>query len=130
MKSLEEKEPLDIMAHQYDIVANGIELSSGAVRNYNPGILVKAFEIVGYDEKEIKERFAGLYEAFQYGAPPHAGFAPGIERIVMVLKNTKNIREVVAFPKNQKAEDPMMRAPGTVKPEQLKELHIKIQKDD
>jgi aspartyl-tRNA synthetase len=130
MKSLEEKEPLEVMAHQYDIVANGIELSSGAVRNYNPDILVKAFQIVGYDEKEIKERFAGLYEAFQYGAPPHAGFAPGIERIVMVLKNTKNIREVVAFPKNQKAEDPMMRAPGKVRSEQLKELHLKIVKDD
>ena len=114
------------MAYQYDIVCNGIELSSGAVRNHDPEIMVKAFEIAGYTKKDIEEKFSALFNAFQYGAPPHAGIAPGVDRMLMLLTDAENIREVIAFPMNSKAEDLMMGAPGFVTKEQLRELNIRI----
>ena len=126
LKALEEKDPLDIYAYQYDLVCNGYEIASGAVRNHNPEIMIKAFEIAGYKEDEVKKRFGALYNAFQYGAPAHAGAAPGLDRIVMLLAKEDNIRQVIAFPKNKKARDLLMKAPNVVKPEQLKEVHIKI----
>ena len=126
MKALEEKNPLEIYAYQYDIVCNGIELSSGAVRNHDPEIMVKAFEIAGYTEEEIKNRFSALFNAFHYGAPPHAGAAPGVDRMVMLLADESNIREVIAFPLNSKAQDLMMGAPGIVSQRQLDEVHIKL----
>ena len=115
---------LDIRAFQYDIVCNGVELSSGAIRNHKPEIMYKAFEIVGYDQAYVDQKFSGLINAFKYGAPPHGGFAPGIDRIVMLLADEPNIREVIMFPMNQRAEDLMMQAPSAVEPKQLKELHI------
>ena len=118
--------PLEILAYQYDIVCNGIELSSGAVRNHDPEIMVKAFEIAGYTKKDIEEKFSALFNAFQYGAPPHAGIAPGVDRMLMLLTDAENIREVIAFPMNSKAEDLMMGAPGFVTKEQLRELNIRI----
>jgi len=114
MEALENKEPLDILAYQYDLVCNGYEMASGAVRNHNPEIMVKAFEIAGYEEEEIKNRFGALYNAFQYGTPPHAGAAPGVDRMVMLIEDSQNIREVIAFPKNKKARDLLMRAPSKV----------------
>ena len=123
-KALEEKEPLDILAYQYDIVCNGIELASGAVRNHDPEIMIKAFEKVGYTKNDIEEKFGALFNSFQYGAPPHAGIAPGIDRMLMILSNAQNIREVIAFPLNSKAEDLMMGAPGKVTKEQLREVHL------
>ena len=126
MEALENMDPLDILAYQYDVVCNGYEVASGAVRNHNPEIMVKAFEIAGYKEEDIKERFGALYTAFQYGAPPHAGGAPGLDRMVMLVADSSNIREVIAFPKNKKARDLLMRAPSTVTEEQLKDVHIKI----
>ena len=126
LEALKTKEPLDIYAYQYDIVCNGIELSSGAVRNHDPEIMLKAFEIAGYTEEEIMNRFSALYKAFHYGAPPHAGIAPGIDRILMLLKEEESIREVVAFPMNSKAQDVLMGAPGIVSEKQLKEANIKI----
>ncbi len=126
LKALEEKDPLDIYAYQYDLVCNGYEIASGAVRNHNPEIMVKAFEIAGYKEDEVKKRFGALYNAFQYGAPAHAGAAPGLDRIVMLLAKEDNIRQVIAFPKNKKARDLLMKAPNVVKEEQLKEVHIKL----
>ncbi|MBI5222142.1 MAG: aspartate--tRNA ligase [Candidatus Magasanikbacteria bacterium] len=126
MEALKTKNPLEILAHQYDIIANGLELSSGAVRNTDPEIMYKAFEIAGYDKKTVDEKFGHMIEAFQYGAPPHCGFAPGIERLAMLLLGEKNIRAVVPFPKNQKAEEPMTGAPGAVDKKQLDELHIGI----
>lgn len=126
LKALLEKDPLEILAYQYDIVCNGIELSSGAVRNNVPDIMFKAFEIAGYTKEEVMDKFRGMVEAFSYGAPPHCGFAPGIERTIMLLRDETNIREVTAFPKNGRAEDVMMGAPSTVKDKQLKELHIKL----
>jgi len=128
MEALDTKDPLDILADQYDIIANGFELSSGAVRNMNPEIMYKAFEIAGYDKSVVDNKFGHMIDAFQYGAPPHCGFAPGIERLVMVLLGEVNIRRVVAFPKNQKAEEPMMGSPAEVLDEQLKELGLKIVK--
>ncbi|MGI6205054.1 MAG: aspartate--tRNA ligase [Anaerovoracaceae bacterium] len=126
MDALMNKDPLDILAYQYDIVCNGYELSSGAVRNHRPDIMVKAFEIAGYDEEVVKQKFGALYNAFQYGAPPHAGMAPGIDRIVMLLTGEENIREVITFPLNSNAEDLMFGSPGEVTEQQLREVHIKI----
>lgn len=126
LKALDEKDPLDVLAYQYDIVCNGVELSSGAVRNYDPEVMYKAFGIVGYSKKQVDEKFSGMISAFQYGSPPTCGFAPGIERLIMVLRDEPNIREITAFPKNGKAEDVMMGAPSEVDKEQLKELHIKL----
>lgn len=128
MEALNNKNPLDILAYQFDIVCNGVELSSGAIRNHKPEIMLKAFEIAGYSEKELKERFGFLFEAFQYGAPPHGGSAPGIDRIVMLLAAEDNLREVVAFPMNQQAEDLMLGAPNKASEKHLKELGILIKK--
>ena len=125
MDSLENKNPLDILAYQYDIVCNGVELSSGAIRNHLPEVMLKAFSIAGYAQEEVEEKFSGMLNAFRYGAPPHGGFAPGIDRIVMLIADEPNIREVILFPMNQRAEDLMMNAPSEVGAEQLKELHIK-----
>jgi aspartyl-tRNA synthetase len=126
LEALETKDPLDILAWQYDIVCNGVELSSGAIRNHRPDIMYKAFEIAGYTREEVDTNFAGMINAFKFGAPPHGGSAPGIDRIVMLLADEPNIREVILFPMNQKAEDLMMNAPSEVTPKQLKELHIRI----
>ena len=126
MEALNTKEPLDILAYQYDIVCNGIELSSGAVRNHDPELMIKAFEIAGYGKEVIEEKFAALFNAFHYGAPPHAGVAPGVDRMIMLLTDEPNIREVIAFPMNSKAQDLLMQAPGTVTDKQLREVHIKI----
>jgi aspartyl-tRNA synthetase len=126
MDPLETKDPLDILAWQYDIVCNGVELSSGAIRNHRPDIMYKAFEIAGYSSAEVDESFSGMIHAFKFGAPPHGGSAPGIDRIVMLLADEPNIREVILFPMNQKAEDLMMNAPAPVMPKQLKELNIKV----
>ena len=130
MEALEKMNPLDIMAYQYDVVCNGYEVASGAVRNHDPEIMVKAFEIAGYKEEDIKNKFGALYTAFQYGAPPHAGAAPGLDRMVMLVADSSNIREVIAFPKNKKARDLLMRAPSAVAEEQLKDVHIKIDVED
>ncbi len=126
MQALQEQDPLTIRAYQYDIVCNGVELSSGAIRNHNPEIMYRAFELAGYDKQAVDERFSGMINAFQLGAPPHGGIAPGIDRIVMLLANEQNIREVIAFPMNQKAQDLMMGAPSDVTVKQLRELHLKI----
>ena len=126
MEALNTKKPLDILAYQYDIVCNGVELSSGAVRNHNPEIMVKAFEIAGYTKQDIEEKFSALFNAFGYGAPPHAGIAPGIDRMIMLLTDAETIREVIAFPMNSRAEDLMMGAPGKVTKEQLTEVHIRV----
>lgn len=126
LEALNTKEPEEILAYQYDIVCNGIELSSGAVRNHDMQIMVKAFEIAGYTEEDLKEKFGALYNAFQFGAPPHAGMAPGIDRMIMLLRNEENIREVIAFPMNGNAQDLMCGAPGEVSEQQLREAHIKV----
>ena len=126
LKALENKDPLDILAYQYDLVCNGYEMASGAVRNHNPEIMVKAFEIAGYTEEEVKNRFGALYNAFQYGTPPHAGAAPGLDRMIMLIADSQNIREIIAFPKNKKARDLLMRAPSKVTEQQLKDVHIKL----
>ena len=128
LEALESKEPLDILAYQYDLVCNGYEMASGAVRNHDPKLMVKAFEIAGYSEETVKERFGALYKAFKYGTPPHAGAAPGLDRMVMLIADTQNIREIIAFPKNKKARDVMMNAPSKVDEQQLKDVHIKIDK--
>jgi len=126
LKALEEKDPLEILAYQYDIVVNGVELSSGAVRNAEVETMLKAFEIAGYSAEEVEKKFGALYTAFQYGAPPHAGVAPGVDRIIMLLLDEPNIREVIAFPMNSKAQDLMMNAPSEVTEKQLREIHIKL----
>ncbi len=126
LKALQEKDPLEILAYQYDIVCNGVELSSGAVRNHNLDIMVKAFEIAGYGKEELEEKFGALYQAFQYGAPPHAGMAPGIDRMIMLLRKEESIREIIPFPMNGNAQDLMCGAPGTVTETQLREVHIKV----
>ena len=126
MDALENMNPLDILAYQYDLVCNGYEMASGAVRNHNPELMVKAFEIAGYTEEDVKTKFGALYNAFQYGTPPHAGAAPGLDRMVMLISDSQNIREVIAFPKNKKARDVLMGAPSKVSMEQLKDVHIKI----
>ena len=128
LEALESKEPLDILAYQYDLVCNGYEMASGAVRNHDPKLMVKAFEIAGYSEETVKERFGALYKAFKYGTPPHAGAAPGLDRMVMLIADTQNIREIIAFPKNKKSRDVMMNAPSKVDEQQLKDVHIKIDK--
>jgi aspartyl-tRNA synthetase len=126
LEALETQNPLEILAWQYDIVCNGVELSSGAIRNHLPEIMVKAFEIAGYDKSVLEDKFGGMMRALQYGAPPHGGIAPGIDRMVMLLCGTENIREVTMFPMNQQAEDLLMGAPGDVSPEQLRDLHIRL----
>src|SRR5438067_11455896 len=125
--ALETMDPLTLKAYQYDIVCNGVELSSGAIRNHRPDIMFKAFEIAGYSREHVEEHFGGMLNAFRYGAPPHGGSAPGIDRIVMLLAGETNIREVIAFPMNQQAQDLMMQAPSTVPPERLRQLHIRLQ---
>jgi len=125
LEALESKDPLEILAYQYDIVCNGVELSSGAIRNHRPDIMYKAFEIAGYSNSDVEEQFGGLLNAFKFGAPPHGGSAPGIDRIVMLLADEPNIREVIAFPMNQQAEDLLMNAPLEITPERYKELHLK-----
>ena len=129
LEALETKNPLDILAYQYDLVCNGYEMASGAVRNHNPETMVKAFEIAGYTEEDVKNRFGALYNAFQYGTPPHAGAAPGVDRMVMLIADSQNIREVIAFPKNKKARDLLMRAPSVVSEQQLKDVHIELRKN-
>jgi len=126
LKALEEQNPLEILAYQYDIVCNGIELSSGAVRNHDIDIMLKAFEMAGYTEEEVKTKFGALYTAFQFGAPPHAGVAPGVDRMLMLLSNSETIRDVIAFPLNSKAQDVMMGSPSSVKREQLRDVHIQL----
>jgi aspartyl-tRNA synthetase len=126
LEALETQDPLSIKAYQYDIVCNGVELSSGAIRNHRPDIMFKAFAIAGYSREEVEARFGGMLNAFRYGAPPHGGSAPGIDRIVMLIAGETNIREVIAFPMNQQAQDLLMQAPAPVAPERLKELHIRL----
>lgn len=126
LEALETNDPSEILAYQYDIVCNGIELSSGAVRNHDMKIMVKAFEIAGYTEEDLKEKFGALYNAFQFGAPPHAGMAPGVDRMIMLLRNEENIREIIPFPMNGNAQDLMCGAPGEVTEQQLREVHIKV----
>ena len=126
LAALTEKDPEDILAYQYDIVCNGIELSSGAVRNHNLDIMIKAFEIAGYTEEDLKNKFGALYHAFQFGAPPHAGMAPGVDRMIMLLRNEENIREIIPFPMNGNAQDLMCGAPNEVSEMQLREVHIKV----
>ena len=129
LEALENKDPLDILAYQYYLVCNGYEMASGAVRNHNPEIMVKAFEIAGYTEEDVKSRFGALYKAFQYGTPPHAGAAPGIDRMIMLISDSQNIREVIAFPKNKRARDLLMNAPSVVSEQQLKDVHIKLREE-
>lgn len=126
LEALNTKDPLDILAYQYDLVCNGYEMASGAVRNHDPETMVKAFEIAGYTEDDVKKKFGALYTAFQYGTPPHAGAAPGLDRMVMLLADSDNIREVIAFPKNKKARDVMMNAPSIVTDKQLEDVHIRV----
>jgi len=126
LEALNDKDPLDILAYQYDIVCNGVELSSGAIRNHRPDIMIKAFSLAGYDETVVEEEFGGMLRAFKFGAPPHGGSAPGIDRMVMLLADEPNIREVIAFPMNQKAEDLLMGAPCVVDTKHLRELHLKL----
>ena len=129
IKTLNFEKPLEIKAYQYDIVCNGIELSSGAIRNHIPDLMYKLFSIAGYDKTQVNEKFSGMINALSYGAPPHGGIAPGIDRIVMLLANKQNIREVTLFPMNQNAQDLLMKAPSEVDNKQLKELGIKISLD-
>ena len=129
MKNIDLSKPLEIKAYQYDIVCNGIELSSGAIRNHIPELMYKLFSVVGYDKKAVDEKFSGMINALSYGAPPHGGIAPGIDRIIMLLAEEKNIREVTMFPMNQNAQDLMMNAPSEVNEELLKELNLSFKKN-
>src|SRR3989344_5143801 len=126
MEALQTRDPLDIVAYQYDFVCNGFELTSGAIRNHRPDIMYKAFEIAGYTKEDVDKKFGGMIRAFQFGAPPHGGCAPGIDRLMMVLWECPSIRDIYAFPKNGKAQDSMMGAPSKVSEKQLKELGIRI----
>ena len=126
IKKLNFEKPLDMLAYQYDIVCNGIELSSGAIRNHIPELMYKLFAIAGYDKDQVNEKFSGMINALSYGAPPHGGIAPGIDRIIMLLANEKNIREVTMFPMNQNAQDLMMNAPSSINEKQLKELNLAL----
>jgi aspartyl-tRNA synthetase len=126
LEALKTQDPLTIKAYQYDIVCNGVELSSGAIRNHRPDIMYEAFRIAGYSREHVEAHFGGMLNAFRYGAPPHGGSAPGIDRIVMLLAGESNLREVIAFPMNQHAQDLLMGAPSPVAPERLKELHIRL----
>jgi aspartyl-tRNA synthetase len=126
LDALNSRDPLSIKAFQYDIVCNGVELSSGAIRNHRPDVMLRAFEIAGYGPEEVEKRFGGMLKAFRHGAPPHGGLAPGIDRIVMLLAQEPNLREVIAFPMTQNAEDLLMNAPSTVSDKQLRELHIRL----
>ena len=128
IKKLDLKNPLNLKAYQYDIVCNGIELSSGAIRNHKPELMYKLFSLAGYDKKQVDDKFSGMINALSYGAPPHGGIAPGIDRIVMLLADEKNIREVTMFPMNQNAQDLMMNAPSEVSENQLKELILLLKK--
>lgn len=128
MEALLNQNPLDVVAYQFDVVCNGYEMASGAVRNHDSELMVKAFEIAGYTEQDVETRFGALYKAFQYGTPPHAGAAPGLDRMIMLIADSQNIREVIAFPKNKKARDLLMNAPSTVSEQQLKDVHIKLDK--
>ena len=130
LDELDFKNPLNIKAYQYDIVCNGIELSSGAIRNHKPDLMYKLFEVAGYSKEDVDKEFSGMINAFSFGAPPHGGIAPGIDRIIMLLANEKNIREVTMFPMNQNAQDLMMEAPSVVRDDQLKDLNIKLFKKD
>ena len=130
MEALETKEPLDILAYQYDLVCNGVELSSGAVRNHDPEIMIKAFQIVGLGEEDVKAKFPAMYNAFCYGAPPHAGIAPGVDRMVMLIAGEESIREIIPFPMNKTAQDVMMGAPAAVDERQLRDVHIQIVEED
>ena len=126
LNNLDLNKPLDIKAYQYDIVCNGLELSSGAIRNHIPELMYKLFAVAGYDKKSVDQKFSGMINALSYGAPPHGGIAPGVDRIIMLLANEKNIREITMFPMNQNAQDLMMNAPSIVEENQLKELNISI----
>ncbi|MCD8124898.1 MAG: Asp-tRNA(Asn)/Glu-tRNA(Gln) amidotransferase GatCAB subunit C, partial [Lachnospiraceae bacterium] len=126
LAALNEKDPREVLAYQYDIVCNGVELSSGAVRNHDLAIMERAFEIAGYTKEDLQEKFGALYGAFQFGAPPHAGMAPGVDRMIMLLRDEENIREVIPFPMNGNAQDLMCGAPGPVTEQQLREVHIKV----
>ena len=128
MKDFDKTDPLKILAYQYDLVCNGYELSSGAIRNHIPELMYKLFEIAGYSKNDVNIKFSGMINALSYGAPPHGGIAPGIDRIVMLLANEKNIREVTMFPMNQNAQDLMMNAPSEISDDQLKELNLNIKK--
>jgi aspartyl-tRNA synthetase len=127
LEALETQDPLTILAHQYDIVCNGVELSSGAIRNHRPDIMLRAFEIAGYPRQEVEQRFGGMLNAFRFGAPPHGGLAPGIDRIVMLLAQEPNIREVIGFPMTQNAEDLLMNAPAPATEKQLRELCLRVE---
>ena len=127
-KKIDFSKPLEMKAYQYDIVCNGVELSSGAIRNHKPDLMYKLFSIAGYSKKDVDDKFRGMINALNYGAPPHGGIAPGVDRIVMLLSNEKNIREVTLFPMNQNAQDLMMNSPSVVSEEQLKELNLSLKK--
>ena len=129
LDSLLNKDPEEVLAYQYDIVCNGVELSSGAVRNHDPEIMVKAFQLVGLGEEDVKAKFPAMYNAFCYGAPPHAGIAPGVDRMIMLIAGEDSIREIIPFPMNKNAQDVMMGAPATVSEKQLADVHIKIVED-
>ena len=126
MEALKSMDPLDILAYQYDLVVNGVELSSGAVRNHDPEIMVEAFKLVGLGEEDVKAKFPAMYNAFCYGAPPHAGIAPGVDRMVMLIAGEESIREIIPFPMNKTAQDVMMGAPSTVDEKQLRDVHIRL----